>query len=50
LAAIKGYINKERARDDTKWKSPALFLAASTIAHGNGRLNVRVVNTVWNDV
>ena len=26
-----------------------LFLSAATIAHGNGRLNVRVINTVWNE-
>ena len=50
LAAIKDYINMERVGDNKKWRSPALFLSAATSAHGNGRLNVRVVNTVWNEV
>jgi len=46
LAAIRDYIEKERAADFKKWKSPALFLSAATTAHGDGRLNVRVINTV----
>jgi integrase len=50
LAAIEDYINKERGGDNKKWQSPALFLSAATIAHGTGRLNVRVINTVWNEV
>ena len=50
LAAIKDYIEKERDQDYKKWKSPALFLSAATTAHGNGRLNPRVINTVWNEV
>jgi integrase len=50
LAAIKDYVDQERAGDNKKWKSPALFLSAATISHGNGRLNVRAVNTVWNEV
>ena len=44
------YLEKERDTDFAKWKSPALFLSASTTAHGNGRLNPRVVNTIWNEV
>jgi integrase len=50
LAAIKDYIGMERVGDNKKWRSPALFLSATTSAHGNGRLNIRVVNTVWNEV
>ena len=50
LAAIKDYVEKERAEDFKKWRSPALFLSAATNAHGNGRLNVKMINTVWNEV
>jgi integrase len=50
LAAIEDYINMERGGDNKKWKSPALFLSADTIALGTGRLNVRVINTVWDEV
>jgi len=39
-------VAKERAADYKKWKSPALFLSPATNAHGNGRLNPRVINTV----
>ena len=50
LAAIREYVEKERAADFKKWQSLALFLSAATIVHGNGRLNVKVINTVWNEV
>ena len=50
LAAIGDYLEKERGVDFAKWGSAALFLSAGATAHGNGRLNVRVVNTVWNEV
>jgi integrase len=50
LEAIKDYVEKERDQDYKRWKSPALFLSAATTAHGNGRLNPRVINTVWNEV
>ena len=33
-----------------KWKSPALILAPATNAHGDGRLNTKVINTVFNEV
>ena len=36
--------------DFKKWKSPALFVAPATNTHGDGRLNSRVINTVWNEV
>lgn len=50
LRAIREYVDDERAQDATHWKSPALFLAACTVGQGNGRLSVRVVNTIWNEV
>ena len=50
LAAIEDYIERERSGDFAKWRSPALFLSSSSTAHGNGRLNPRVVNTIWNEV
>ena len=50
LQAIRDYVDEERGNDAKLWKSPALFLAAGTVAHGNGRLSVVVINSVWNDV
>ena len=50
IAAIEYYAAKERAGNFKKWKSPALFLSAAPNAHGNGRLNPRVINTVFNEV
>lgn len=50
LSAIRDYIERERANDNAKWNSPALFLSPATNAHGDGRLAVRVVNEVWNEV
>ncbi len=50
LAAIRDYIQKEREADFEKWHSPALFLSPCTNPNGNGRLTVKVVNDVWNDV
>jgi integrase len=50
IAAIEDYVTKERAADFKKWKSPALFLSPATNAHGDGRLNPRVINPVWNEV
>ncbi len=50
LAAIQDYLDKERQPDFKRWRSPALFLSPSNTAHGNGRLNPKVINTVWNDV
>jgi hypothetical protein len=40
-------VAKERAADFKKWKSPALFLSPETNAHGDGRLNPKVINTVY---
>lgn len=50
LAAIRDYIQNEREADFEKWQSPALFLSPCTNPNGNGRLTVKVVNDVWNDV
>ena len=50
IEAIKGYMEHERPGDNEKWKSPALFLTASTNAQGNGRLTVRVINQVWDEI
>jgi len=50
LAAIKDYVQKERAQDYKHWRSTALFLAPATIAQGDGRLSPKVINTVWNEV
>jgi site-specific recombinase XerD len=50
ISAIEDYAAKERAANFKKWKSPALFLSPATNAHGNGRLNPRVINTVFNEV
>ena len=49
-AAVEDYVAKERAADFKKWESPALFLSPATNAHGDGRLNPRVINTVWIEV
>ena len=50
LAAIRDYIEKEREKDYDKWHSPALFLSPCTNPNGSGRLTVKVINDVWNDV
>jgi integrase len=50
LAAIQDYIQNERGADFEKWQSPALFLSPCTNSNGNGRLTVKVINDVWNDV
>ena len=48
LQAIQDYLNKERGGDFQKWQSPALFLSARTTAHGDGRLQAKAVNDIWN--
>lgn len=50
LAAIRDYIENERETDYEKWQSPALFLSPCTNPNGNGRLTVKVINDVWNDI
>jgi integrase len=50
LAAIMDYAERERSLDSGKWNSAALFLAPATTPHGDGRLNTRVINTIWTEV
>jgi hypothetical protein len=50
ISAIDDYVAKERAADSKKWKSPALYLSPATNADGDGRLNPRVIKTVFNEV
>lgn len=50
IEAIKAYIENERPGDNEKWQSPALFLTAATNVQGNGRLTVRVINQVWDQI
>jgi integrase len=50
VQAIQDYLHHERERDTTRWQSPALFLAASTVAHSTGRLAVLAVNDIWKTV
>ena len=50
ISAIEDYVAKERTVDFKKWKSPVLFLSPATNPHGNGRLNPRVINTVFKEV
>ncbi len=50
IAVIEDYVQNERAADFDKWKSFALLLSAGNNGLGNGRLNPRVINTVWNEV
>ncbi len=50
LAAINDYLEQERADDQEKWQSHALFLSTFSNPHGDGRLTPKVINTVWNQV
>ena len=50
LRAIRDYVERERPQDAEKWGSGALFLSPFTNPHGDGRLTVRVINDVWNEV
>ncbi len=50
LLAINDYLDQERDEDFEKWQSPALFLSTSTTAHGNGRLQSKAINDIWNRV
>jgi site-specific recombinase XerD len=48
--AIHEYLTHERDRDVAHWQSPALFLAASTVACGTGRLAALAINDIWQTV
>ncbi len=50
LDAIRDYLEQERPQDAQKWASPALLLSPRENPHGDGRLNVRVINTVWSQI
>lgn len=50
LNAIQEYLLDERQKDAIAWNSPALFLSSGTVRAGNGRLTVRMINEIWNDV
>ncbi len=50
VAAILDFVKNEWDADNDKWQSPALFLSTYTNPHGNGRLTVKVINQVWDDV
>ena len=50
IVAIRDYLAHERKADQEKWQSHALFLAATVSPHGDGRLNPKGINTVWNQV
>ena len=50
LRAVQDYLDNERLDDNVQWKSAALFLSPSTTPHGDGRLNVSVINCIWNEI
>ncbi len=50
LEAIKRYIKEELPIDYKKWNSPALFLTACTSPNGDGRMAVKLINSIWNEV
>jgi integrase len=50
IEAIKDYVAKERPADAEHWRSPALFLSASSNPRAGERLSVRTVNEVWDEV
>jgi integrase len=50
LTAIQEYVTHERPLDAAHWRSPALFLPASTVHRSSGRLAVLAVNDIWNAV
>jgi site-specific recombinase XerD len=50
LQAIRDYVEKERPVDAEKWRQTAMFLSPASNPNGNGRLTVKVINDVWNEV
>ncbi|NTU72722.1 hypothetical protein HGB07_00925 [Candidatus Roizmanbacteria bacterium] len=50
IAAIRDYLDREREEDPEKLQAHTLFLASSVSPHGDGRLNSKLINTVWNQV
>ncbi|MFN7928926.1 MAG: tyrosine-type recombinase/integrase [Blastocatellia bacterium] len=49
LRSIQDYLDNEYLGDNAQWKSTALFLSPSTTPHGDGRLNLSVINRIWNE-
>src|SRR3989442_11286474 len=47
---VRVYRPLELPGDQALWQSPALFLAASTVAQSTGRLAVLTVNAIWKSV
>jgi len=50
IRAIADYVNAERPDDAEKWRSPALFLTASPVSAGTGRMTLKNVNSIWDEV
>lgn len=50
LQAIRNYVESERPTDAEHWRSPALFLTACNNARAGGRLSVRSINMIWDEV
>ena len=50
LAAVKDYIEQERAGDAAKWKNDILFLSPRSNPHGIGHLSPVIINGIWDDV
>jgi len=50
IEAVQAYIEHERVGDFDKWNSPSLFLSAASNPHGDGRLNERGINTLWDKI
>jgi len=50
LQAIRDYLEGERPEDAEKWRQRSLLLSPLTNPHGDGRLTVKVINEVWNEV
>lgn len=50
LEAIRNYLDAEYGADAERWHSPALFLPSLETRRSTGRLNVKAVNTIWNQV
>ena len=50
LDAIQDYLTHERATDTEHFDSPTLFLASRSRRNTDGRLSVRSINTIWNEV
>ena len=50
LEAIRVYVERERPADAEHWQSPALFLATPNNPRAGGRISVRSINVIWDEV